>query len=372
MSTNDAFDRLDQVIREQGADAGFDLLARQLRDEKNYPLLFETRLMQKRRDLGLPLIQTDSADSWPESSRRAYDDGLVAAAREVGGLFLADGDIARAWPYFRAIGESAPVAEAIGKAEAGEGIEPVIEIAYHERVHPKKGFELILAHHGICRAITSFEHYPSREGREDCARLLIRTLHSELVESLKRTIAKNEESVPDTRSVPELIAGRDWLFGEYSYYVDTSHVASCLRISLELSDRETLGLAVELAAYGQKLSSQFSFRSEPPFEDCYRDHAVYIRALLGEDVDAAIAHFRGKLTDGDPLPAEGLVALLARLKRYPEAIDVAREHLRDVPPAQLSCPAVLQLCQMAGDYQRMTTIAREQGDLLSYVAALTG
>lgn len=368
----ETFDRMAQALREGGPEAGFEFLAGQLREEKNYPLLFEARLMQKRHELGLPLIQTDSAAGWPEATRRAYDEGLVAAAREVGGLFLACGDLARAWPYFRAIGESAPIAEAIDRAVAGEGIEPVIEIAFHERVNPRKGFELILQHHGICRAITSFEQYPSPEGREECARLLIRTLHSELLASLKRTIAQQEGQAPETSNAAELIAGRDWLFGEYSYYVDTSHLASCIRISLELNDRETLGLALDLTEYGKHLSPQFSFRGEPPFEDSYRDHAVYIRALMGDDVDAAIAHFRAKIGGEDPLPAEVLVALLARLKRYPEAIEIAREQLREIPPSQLSCPSVMQLCQMAGDYEQLARLAREQGDLLSFAAGLMG
>jgi hypothetical protein len=101
----------------------------------------------------------------------------MAAAREVGGLFLADGDIPRAWPYFRAIGDSAPVAADIEKLQPQENQEPVIEIALHERVHPRKGFELILGNYGICRAITFLEQYPDRKTREDCIRLLVRTLH---------------------------------------------------------------------------------------------------------------------------------------------------------------------------------------------------
>src|SRR6266567_1258847 len=236
--TEDAFDLIDQALRSGGPAAGFDLLADKVLADKNYPLLFEVRLLKKRHELGLPLIQVDDSAAMAPDTRREYDKAFMDAAREVGGLFLADGNIQRASPYFRAIGETSPVAAAIDKFDSQEGFEPIIEIAYMERVSPYKGFQMILSNYGICRAITSFGQFPAREGRDESLRLLVRTLHSELVESLKRVIAKNEDKAPDTRSVPELMAGRDWLFEGHSYYVDTSHLISVVRFSLDLNDRE--------------------------------------------------------------------------------------------------------------------------------------
>ena len=285
-------------------------------------------------------------------------------------MFLEDGDIPRAWSYFRAIGDSAPVAAAIENVAPGENQEAIIEIALHERVHPRKGFELILADFGICRAITFFSQYPDPQTRQDCIRLLVRTLHHELVESLRRAIAKVEGAAPETRRVTELIAGREWLFGEYDYYIDTSHVVSILGFSLDLADRETLGLAVELAEYGKRLSPMFQYRGDPPFDEGFADYARYLRALLGDGADDAIAHFRRKAVHADPRSAEVLVALLVRLERYADAINVSLDHLHDIEPAQLQCPSVFQLCQMAGDYGRLRELARERGDLLHFVAGV--
>lgn len=373
------FERLEQVIGERGAEGAFEFLAQKFREEKSYPLLFELRLMQKRRALGLPLLDPRALEDLPEDQQRAYEQGFLEAAREAGGLYLADGDIPRAWPYFRAIGEGAPVAAAIEGVQAqpgGEGLEPVIEIAFFERVHPQKGFELILAHYGACRAITSFQQYPIRKGREESLRLLIRTLYGELRESLRRVIARQEAEPAAESSVAALVRGRDWLFDDNTYYIDTSHVTSVLQFGLELGDRETLALAAELADYGTRLGSMFQFRGEPPFENIFADHLVYLRALLGEDVDAAVAHFRQKIADSDPAragtaPAQVLVGLLARLERYGEAIEVSIEHLREAP--QLACPSVYQLCQAAGDPVRLRQLAREHNDLLSFTAgALTG
>jgi hypothetical protein len=365
---DDLFDALDAAFRSCGPQAGFELLIEKLREEKKYPLLFEARVMQSRHALGLPLVQNGPLEGLPENKRSAHECAYIEAAREVGGLFLADGEIARAWPYFRAIGESAPVAAAIESVAPAENQEAIIEIALHERVHPRKGFELILANFGICRAITFFGQYPDPQTREDCVRLLVRTLHRELVESLQRAIAKVEGAAPEARSVPELIAGREWLFGEYDYYVDTSHVVSILGFSLDADDRETLAMAVELAEYGKHLSPVFQYRGDPPFEDGFADYAVYLRALAGENAGEAIAHFRSKTAPGDPRPAEALVTLLVRLERYAEAINVSLEHLRDIEPARLGCPSVFQLCQMAGDYGRLREVARQRGDLLHFAA----
>jgi len=371
---DDLFDTLDETLRSGGAEAGFDLLIRQFREEKKYPLVFEARIMKSRHELGLPVIHDGQLEDLPGEKRAAHERAFVEAAREVGGLFLAGGDIPRAWSYFRAIGETAPVAAAIETLEPQENQEAVIEIALHERVHPRKGFELILANYGICRAITFFEQYPDRKTREDCIRLLVRTLHGELVESIRRAIARNEGQSSETRSVPELMAGRDWLFGEYDYYVDTSHLASVLRFALDATDRETLALAVELAEYGKHLAPTFQFHADSPFEDGCKAYAIYLRALAGEDVDHAVAYFRGKIAAGDAEnsgtePAQRVVALLAKLGRYPEAIAVSLDHLRDTDPNQLFCPSVYQLCQTAGDYGLLRRLARERGDLLHFAAA---
>ena len=371
--TQDLFERVQQILRSDGPEAGFDLLADEFRREKNYPLLFEARRMKKRHELGLPLIEVETPEM-PEQKARAYETTLVQAAREAGHLFLADGDIARAWPYFRAIGEPGPVAAAIEQVSPSEGLDRIIEIAFFEQVHPRKGFELLLENFGICRAITMLGQYPGPVGRQDCIRMLVRSLHADLLGNLKRVIAEQEGQSPDTKSVTELTVGRDWLFGEYSSHIDSTHLASILPSTLELDDRETLLLALELAEYGDLLSPMFRYRSEPPFENSYQDHAFYLRALLGDDLDSAIAHFRNKAVQADPQedsrPAQAVVGLLARLGRYDDAIEVSLAYLRDHDPSQIACPSVLQLCQLAGDHRRLMEVARDKGDLLSFAAAV--
>jgi hypothetical protein len=376
--SDDPFDLIEQAVASGGAASALDLLARKFLAEKQYPRLFETRLMEKRLKLGLPLIQLGAIEDLPEPARAQYESGVREAAREAGALFLADGDIARAWPYFRAIGERERIASAIESSQPGEDIEALIDIALRERVHPPKGLELVIAQHGICRAITYFEQFPELEQREECLILLVRTLHAELVANLKRAIEQRDGQAPAGNCISELISGRDWLFGEFDAYVDTSHVINVVRFALDLriqdlQDQEAIRLALELCDYGAHLSAQFKMRGEPPFEDIYADHAIYLRALLGEDLEAAIEHLRGKIVaQDDPMSAirsaQVLVGLLVRRERYQEAMQISIEHLSGIAPSQLACPTLFQLCQLAGDSAHLKELARAQGDLLSFAA----
>src|ERR1700676_4174303 len=115
VTTADAFNLIEQAAREGGARSALDLLVTISRRDKNYSLLFEARLMQTRYLIGLPLVFNDSLDDLPPSQRQPYEDAMKGAAREAGDLYLADGEILRAWPYFRALGDSAPVVAALEK-----------------------------------------------------------------------------------------------------------------------------------------------------------------------------------------------------------------------------------------------------------------
>jgi len=369
-----AFRQAERALQAGGEQAVFDVLTRTFMQDKDYAKLFQLRVLRKRLDLGLPLIQNGPGEDIPADKRPEYEQAFVQAAREAGELFLAANDIPRAWPYFRAIGEPAPVVAAIERTDEHENMAAIIEIAYQEQIHPRKGFELILKHHGICRAISSVFQYPIREGRQDCIGLLLKSLHRDLLSNLKRVVAQKEEVAPEAKSISDLIAGRAWLFEDNCYYIDTSHVVSVMQYGLELDDPERLGLALELAEYGAQLGSMFQRCGNPPFET-FTDYAAYFRTVLGKDVEAGIEHFRCKVAECDPneygtAPAQALVGLLSRLERYPEAIRVSMEHLKDADPNQQACPSVLQLCQWAGDFEQLRKIATEQGDVLSFTAGL--
>jgi tetratricopeptide (TPR) repeat protein len=383
-SQENVFSWLDRLVQNAGdANAAFERLVERLRSEKQYRQLFDARLMKKRWELGLPLVTQPTIAELPKEVQQAYQDGYVQAATEVGELYLADGDIPRAWTYFRALGNTKPVAEALetfapsdsDSPEAQDLLGSTIQLAFQEGVNPRKGFELILQHYGMCRAITMFSSYPHEDGRDESLRLLVRSLHGELVNNLKRAISSVEGKVPEGNAIPALIAGRDWLFENNAQHTDSSHIVSLLKLSGDLEDRESLKLAIEIADYGTQLGPMFQYQEDPPFDRVYEDRGTYLRALLGENVDAAVSHFEEKAERFDPErygngPAEVLVELFIRLGRFDEAIRIFRRYLMNFAPEDLSCPSLLQLCQMAGDFEQLRQVAQQQSDPLSYMAAL--
>ena len=373
----DVFDQVRDALESGDVEQAFNLAVTRFREEGSYPLIFEARLMKKRHELGMPLIQTDTWRSLSPEVQKAYEEATLEAAREVGTLFLKQGEIGKAWPYFRAIGDNATVRDAIeswNDAEVGEALDGAIEVAYHEQVHPRKGFELILKHYGTCRAITNFSQYPVEEGRADCAQLLVEHVHSELLANVSHAVAQKEGQPPEGNDLAEVVNGREWLFEGNAYYLDTSHVSSLVQMAPSIDRATTLELLYGFAEYGKRLDEMYQFPGNPPFENVFEDYGIYIRTVLGRKVEEGLAHFRRKLETCDPnvagtTPAQVLVNLLVRVGRPGEAADVAVEHLSKADPQFLTCPNALQLCQMAGDYGRLAEVSRQRRDLLSFAAA---
>jgi tetratricopeptide (TPR) repeat protein len=374
MLSDDLFRTVDAVLDSESPADALEMLAGEFRACGRYDLLFEARTMRKRVDLGLPLVQTEPSSSFPDEVRTVYDQAVIAAAREAGELYLAAGNIPSGWRYLRAIGELAPVAAAIENAQPDEDLDELIAIAFQEGVHPLKGLELILRNQGICRAITALGMQAVEKDREACIDLLIRELHSEAVERIRKTVEQQEGAAPQENCLPGLMQGRPWLFGEYDYYVDTSHLTSLLPYCLEVTKVETLQLLDELCEYGKHLSPNFAFRGSPPFEDGYVDYGHYIKAMLRPEEDEHLRHFYEKAANPDPettgsAPAQLLVSLLARLERFEEALDIFLQYLANENPGYLTCPTALDLCYRSRNYERMRHLARERGDVLSYTAA---
>jgi hypothetical protein len=376
-----SFDMLDRAYQAEGPGAAIDRLIAMLEESGPPRALLDALLLKARFELGLPPIQDGSMSALPEPVRTRFEDRYVEAIRHVGAKLLASGDIPGAWPYYRVIGEKEPVAAAIDAYEPAEGddrLGQIVEVAFNQGAHPRKGWELILQHYGACSAITAFEHLPADDAtRIPCATSLVRHLHEQLTFSLRAEIARRGQVVPpEGTSVPGLMSGRPWLFADEAYHIDVSHLAAVVRMAPLVTDPDTLRLAVELAEYGRNLSHRHRYEGDPPFEDVYEDHRVYLRALIGEDVEAAVAHFRAKLVspeqdaDPDPAPAQALVRLLERLGRVEEAIAVAAEHLAGVPEAFLSCTPLPVLCQRAGRLDLLAKSAQDRGDPVQYVAAI--
>jgi hypothetical protein len=97
---------------------------------------------------------------------------------------------------------------------------------------------------------------------------------------------------------------------------------------------------------------------------------AFSRPLLGD---------RRSLATGDGGDVSRVVVLdasasMSAVQRGIESFErgraVAAEHLAGYPESALFCPGVAQLCQRAGRPDRLAAIAREQGDLVNYTAAI--
>jgi hypothetical protein len=373
-------DQLQQKLEGQGPAAAIEQLCGELKARKEYAALFYTLLMKKRHELGVAPIATGSNLDLPASTHEAFEEGIREAARTVGRLWLDAGDIPQAWAYYRMLGETAPVVEALEAVQLGDDqdVQPLIDIAFHQGVLPKKGFDWILKRYGICSSITTLSAgelpFPA-DVRQHCIKQLIRALHAELIERLKAEIQRQQNFAPSGKTVPELIEGRDWLFAEDFYHIDLSHLNSVVQMSIQLDPCDEMKLARELCAYGRRLSPRFQYQSDPPFENPYVDYDVYLSILQGENVEQGLAHFRKKADEADPeeigsYPAQVLVNLLLRLGRGKDALAVSRKHLARLGEARLSCPSFVELCQQTGAWETLAEAAREQGNPVNYVAAL--
>jgi hypothetical protein len=373
------FDELPRQQAQGGVDALFASLTAALRQEKKYHELFDALLMRARQKLGLPVAMSTSLDEVPEPARTTLEEAYLSACREVGTLLLAEGKLREAWMYLRPVGDKQLIAAALaGIAPNEENLQDLIEIALHEGVAPALGYQLVLQHYGTCNAITTFESLllsRSRAEQQAAATLLLRTVHAELLANLRTDIARQEGRDPVEKTLAALVADRDWLFSDHNYHIDTTHLASTVRFARLLEEPAALELAWDLTAYGRRLSKQFQYAGDEPFGDVYPSHGLFFAAQLGRQVDEAREYFRAKAASIDPqefgaAAAEVYVALLARLRRYDEAVDAAVSLLPAGVRTSGFAPSLLELSQLAGNYERLLAVCRERGDLVSFAAGL--
>lgn len=374
------YDELRAELKKSGPAKAIDALGQTLREQREYGKLFYAMLMKKRFEMGVSPIPTGGAGEMTPKQQEEYEGAVREACRTVGRLYLEAGNLPAAFEYLRMIGEPAAVAEALETFSPGEevDVQPVIEIAFHHGLNPKRGFDLVLDRYGICSAITflsgGFSNAHTTEVRDHCIGRLVRSLHEQLFERLKAAVEQQQGFAPSAKSISELIEGRDWLFADDAYYTDISHLSSVVQMAVDLTNDADLRLARELCAYGKRLSSTLQYQGHAPFDNTYVDVDRYLGVLLGEDVEAGLEHFRAKITadpDGpDALSASVLVKLLVRLDRPADALKIAQEFLALEDERSLPCPGPFELATKLGDYEAFAATAKARHDPVHFLAGL--
>jgi len=374
----ETYDRLRKTLASQGPTPAIDQLCADLRELGDFNALFYALLMKKRVELGVSPFPTGAASELPPETHAAYEQTIREAGRLVGGEFLKQNDLRKAWFYFNMLGEADPVREYIEQYEPtdADDIQPVVEVGLYHGVHPAKGFDLVVERYGICNAITTYsgqDFSRSPGAKQHCIRALVRSLYAQLLERLKSDVESRGGTVPAGVSIGDIVNGHPELFEEGAYHIDTSHLSSVVQFSLELDACPERKMARELCAYGERLSESFKFASDPPFEKTYADYKILLDVVDGENVEAGLKHFRDKIdaaaAEGSTFPAEVYVNLLLKIDRKAEALAVAKKYLAG-ENRQLSCPGVYELCQQAGDFAGLSDAARTRGDGVNFLAGL--
>jgi len=349
-------------------------------ESKEYHRLFQALMMQARQKMELPLLYAASADEVPDEKLDEFEKMLIAAAQNVGALFLESGNLVEAWPYFKHIGEQEAFRTALEKHEIDpedyEATEKLIEIALYDQAHPVRGLEWMLASHGICNTISALEqsfHTLSPQERATVAGMLVHHVHSELSNTLKQEIEHRESITLDETPLRDWLTDeRSWLFENANYHLDVSHLHAVVRFAQAVQQDEVLEKVLDLAEYGSRLDEQFRYPADPPFDNFYRASIHYFSLLKNWKDDHSWDYFRETLKSaeeeaGRMACAQVLVDLFMRADRFDDALDIALKHLSD---EQLSLRDLFQhLCEKTGRWEELAKLAETNKDLLTSLAA---
>ncbi|VTR90976.1 Uncharacterized protein OS=Singulisphaera acidiphila (strain ATCC BAA-1392 / DSM 18658 / VKM B-2454 / MOB10) GN=Sinac_1894 PE=4 SV=1 [Gemmata massiliana] len=374
-----AFDRLKGALAERGPAAAVDELIAELRRAEDFQGLFYALLMKKRIELGVSPFPTGPANELPVHTHEPYEEAIRAAGRHVGELLLARKEYAKAWAFYRMLGEPEPVRAALEAYTPGpdDDVYPVIEIAWQNGVLPQKGFDLVLDRHGICSAITMVggsDLASNSELREYCVGRLATALHEQLTERLKGDLAGRDTPAADGAGITQLVDAHPELFSDDAYHIDTSHLSSVVQMSTYLPAGPALNYARDLCVYGRKLAPNLQGNNDAPFEENYDDYLAYLNVLAGEKIEEGLARFEAKAAreaaEGATYAAQVYVNLLLRANRPGEALTAARRFLLTEDERNLICPGVNELARRTGDFTAMAEAAKARNDAVGFLAGL--
>lgn len=364
------------------AAALLDAVERTLLTRRDYHRLFDTKLIRVRQGMGLPITQPTSLKDIPEQHEAAFREAYTNAARDVGQLFLKDGQLADAWAYFRTIHETEPVREAITNrvaempSEPGPQLDETLNLALYEGAHIVEGLKLLLKTHGTCNTVTAMGQLlaqMSPDERRQAAAIMVRNIYGDLQQSIRRDLERRQQVLAADMSLGEMIRGREFLFADAAYHVDVSHLHSIVSFARHLhrGDPE-LVLAIELSQYGEQLAEHLRYPGDVPFDDYYVANQNFLKAVAGIDADESMAYFIGRLLEEPDLADKRMIAFVLvdlgqRVDRVNMALEAAAPFVSKLEdPSGFSFTA---FCVSAGRLDILEAAARENDDVLALATA---
>ena len=370
-----------EALAADGPQAVVERLIESLRANREYDRLFDALMIHRRLELGVSVARPTAFDDIPDDLKESFQESYIDTARKVGQMWIDHGDLARAWVYFRTIGESEPIRAALDELPLPEpddqGAEELLQIALYDGAHPARGLEILLQTHGTCNTITTMDQQaPGMDlpDRQRITRVLVDRLYDELVQSLQADLKNRLAGVTPPATIRELITGREFLFEGGNYHIDVSHLAAVIRFARSLpADDDRLEKVVELVDYGSQLDPELQYPHEVPFDDFYAGHREFFNILTGADVKGGFAWFEKVLRDEPDPPDQQLIAyvmvdVLARAGEGDQAVALAREFLSEVEDPNTFSFA--RLCQDQNQIEVLQAAARQRNDPVAYAAAL--
>lgn len=346
--------------------------------------LFESLKMQVRHRLGLPLLASETDELRQEDIDRQLEEGLLNACREAGTMLIQDGNIREGWMYLRPTGDNGLAKRLLANVAVNDdNYDDMVQVLLHEGVDVGRGYQAVVHHQGTCNSITIFEQSiatRSRNDRKAAARVLLEHLYGELESMVRSDIARREAPAAESETIFDMIENRRWILQEGGYHLDTTHLASTVRIASVLDEPHLLQKAWELTQYGRRLAHQFQYPGDEPFVDFYPAYATYYATLLGREVDAGLKFFerRAKSVDTNEhgtSAIETYVDLLDRTGHPSEAIDATIRLVPSDVPSQRIVPLLIELAghvpepQHKSAYEKVLAYCKTHGDVLGYTAA---
>jgi hypothetical protein len=380
-SGDSCIDRFAEECETHGSHVALEHLADYLIERQRFHELFEIRKIQLRRRLRLPVDQWQAIDELPPDVGQQLEQGLLEICRETGERLLQAGEVAEGWQYLEPVGDRSLVARLLRQvAVTDENLEALIHVSVGQGIEPELGFQLVLERFGTCSAITTWESQLAIQPlavRRGPARLLVSHLYEELRNRVRHAVEDHEGKPAESGTLSGLLAGRPWLFAGLGHHIDTTHLASTVRISRILDDASAISMAIELADYGTRLHEDFQYPGQLPFEQTYCDILEFLQTLSGKS-DRAVSRLRqlaeSQSSGGNLDAAAWYVYLLDQLGYGQQALqaylDLVHVQQAECLASEDVCPGLTCLVGKYGCFEMARQGLRRHGDLTGYAAVV--
>lgn len=382
--SSEQFNDLKQLANTAGIAASLDWLIETLRTQQDYHQLFEALKMRMRHQLGLPILYTQRPDELDAEQQHQLELGLLDACREVGSHLVEAGKLREGWIYLQPVGDqelNQRLIEAYPVTD--DNVEEIIDISLMQLAAPAVGYSLVLDRYGTCNAITSFDssvHSLDTANKMRLAKLLTDHIYRELTNNLTEYLAEQQISTGHDATFLERFQANKKLVRETGPMIDATHLSSVMRIGRILNDEDSLQKLAEMAEYGCQLAEPFHFPGEAPFENTFRDHFTFFRALTAKssespEVKHAIQFFDQKSRssendENNPVCDEVFVDLLHRLGLRTRAIEVSLERLSKRSELSGIAAPVYEIATEPEHFSILERHYHAENDLLGYTVSL--